>query len=42
MVTDNDDDVYLDKLQTRGIKKCILYIDQPIRLSKEKKTHSNN
>jgi hypothetical protein len=24
--TDDDDDVYLDKLQTRGIKKNILYI----------------
>jgi hypothetical protein len=22
----NDDDVYLDKLQTRGIKKSILYM----------------
>jgi hypothetical protein len=30
---DDDNDVYLDKLQTRGIKKFILYmwnVDQPI------------
>jgi hypothetical protein len=29
---DDDDDVYLDKLQTRGVKKSILYmwnVDQP-------------
>jgi hypothetical protein len=23
---DNDDDVYLDKLQTKGVKKSILYM----------------
>jgi hypothetical protein len=23
---DDDDDVYLDKLRMRGVKKCILYI----------------
>jgi hypothetical protein len=33
-VYDDDDDVYLNKLQTKGVKKSILYIynvDQPIR-----------
>jgi len=25
-VTDDDDDVYLDELQTRGVKKSILYM----------------
>jgi hypothetical protein len=31
---DDDDDVYLNKLQTKGVKKSILYmknVDQPIR-----------
>jgi hypothetical protein len=26
MHTDDDDDVYLDKLQTRGVEKSTLYI----------------
>jgi hypothetical protein len=26
MYNDDDDDVYLDKLQTRGVKKSILYM----------------
>jgi hypothetical protein len=33
-VSDDDDDVYLNKLQTKGVKKSILYmynVDQPIR-----------
>jgi transcription antitermination factor NusA-like protein len=32
--SDDDDDVYLNKLQTKGVKKSILYmynVDQPIR-----------
>jgi hypothetical protein len=35
----DDDDVYLDKLQTRGVKKSILYmwnVEQPVSRSKEK------
>jgi hypothetical protein len=31
---DDDDDVYLNKLQTKGVKKSILYmcnVDQPTR-----------
>jgi hypothetical protein len=24
--SDDDDDVYLNKLQTKGVKKCILYM----------------
>jgi hypothetical protein len=34
LLYDDDDDVYLNKLQTKGVKKSILYmynVDQPIR-----------
>jgi hypothetical protein len=42
VIDDDDDDVYLNKLQTKGVKKSILYmynVDQPIRHKQRKKPH---
>jgi hypothetical protein len=33
---DDDDDVYLDKLQTRGLKKTILYVKRRLQLIRHK------